>query len=252
MLGSLVVAVVWMRASAELPLGQAGPVLGLVVAVVAVLWAARRYAAAGRSLTRGRRAAVEGKLAEAQETLSRVAGLRTEPLTIAHAYGALSRLAAERGAFAEAARMADVGLEVARHTLFVTGRIPVEAELRANGSLARAAMGELDAALALSAPPAGAGSFLPGAHVIRTQVLVAMKRDDARKVLEVIDAERPLLRNGLTAMDADLVAALEALALTQVGGAYRGEHRAPFRVEVDDATRAYITAVHRECADVLA
>jgi hypothetical protein len=252
LVGSILVLVACMRASAELPLGQMGVLLGFAGACGAVLWALRRYVDTSRELTRGRRAAAEGKTEEAQATLSRVAAQRTEPLTIAYAYGALSRIASEQGAFAEAARMADVGIDVARLTFFTTSRIPVEAELRAHGALARAAMGDVDGARALSTPPAGAPSSLPSAYVVRTQVLVAMKRNDSKAALDIVDAERPLLRNGLAAMDGDLVAALEALALTKVGDAYRGTHRAPFRVEVDDATRAYVTAVHPECAGVLA
>ena len=228
-------------------LGQPGLFGAAALVAAGVLWVYGAYNATERKLTRGRRAGLAGEHVAARETLSHVAGLRAEPLTIASAYAGLARIATERGELAEAARLADVGLRVARQSPFTTSRIPIEAELTDHAALARAALGEHEAAAALLSTAAA----LPSGPVVRTRVLLTIKGGDAGAALDLIDAERALLRNGLPAIDAELVSALEALALTKVGDAYRSGRRGSFRVDVDDATRNYITAVHAECATVL-
>jgi hypothetical protein len=222
----------------------------LVLDAVTAVILARAHVRAVATVVRASRAYSDGETSEAEATLVRVASGRAEPIVLAMAYGALARIANERGDFARAAALASTGLALAKTTAFPSARPAVEPDLIGSAAFALAAAGD-PASAARILDEAVADAQALGARAVGARILVAMKRNEPREALELVSGERPLLYNGLTSMEGCLVAALESLALTKVGAAYRGDQRPAFPVPVDDATRAYIVAAHAACADVL-
>jgi hypothetical protein len=94
-------------------------------------------------------------------------------------------------------------------------------------------------------------SPLPIAFAVRARAMIAARRGKFDEVVDILDAERALLRNVLPLNDAVLCEALESYALLRLGNTYRGASRASSPVLADDAARAYVRRVLPEAEGVL-
>lgn len=144
-----------------------------------------------------------------------------------------------RGDHADAQTFLRAGLEVERKRGAAAGA-GLALVCAAEEALAVASAGDvtraqatLEEALADPATTRDA-SLLGRALVARSRAVLALRSNAPERALELLAADRVLLRNALGADDAALVEATEALARASVAGA------APSAVAVDDETRAYV------------
>jgi len=89
------------------------------------------------------------------------------------------------------------------------------------------------------------------AFAARARAMIAARRAELERVVDVLDAERALLRNVLPLNDAVLCEAMLSHALSRLGGSYRGAPRASQPVVADDSARSYVRGLLPEAEAAL-
>lgn len=228
--------------------GERGVAAGVVGALAAVLPWWWRF----RTVVRVHNAAVtalgEGDHASARQTFVAVLGFAAPRGMAAIALHNLGYLALLAGDFPAAEAL----LRAAADTL--GARRPAEDALRAmieaRHAMALARLGRLDeadAALARVTPD----SVESHAHLALSRALVDFQRGRHEAVVEQLDRARPLLGRTLAGEFAMLAVALDAMAVRQLSGIYRGTVRRSAVLPCSDAVRESIDRLLPGAADVL-
>jgi hypothetical protein len=124
---------------------------------------------------------------------------------------------------------------------------------RANLVFALACDAQLDEGERVMHEPSDPNAYpVAAAMMARARALLALRREQWKGALDVIDGERRLLRNAIVGLDAPLVEVFEALALEHLGYEQRGSLRPRVLDLVDDDDRAYILRVLPDAAPLLA
>jgi tetratricopeptide (TPR) repeat protein len=197
-------------------------------------------------------AALAGDDDRAEQMFRALLARPTTEQLVAYALYHLATISGRRGDVDGAAALLRASVEVER-TRFLRTTGSIEQAAAAEHAVALTCAGKLDDAEAALAPPSARGEFPYGvALMARSRALVALRRGKPEEAIAVLDAERALLRNALTANDDALVQAILAVALSRLGGAYRNAPRAQHPVEVDAEARAYVTRILPESEPLLA
>jgi tetratricopeptide (TPR) repeat protein len=218
------------------------PVIGaLAVFVMFLKWTSRGAALHNRAYA----ALTEGRIDEAATGFAEFLrdGRRFDS-TAATALQNLGVVCLRRGELADAAHLFRASIAVDRARAFAnTGSYAGHAA--ANLVFALACSGAIDEAAALLEEPLPEGAFAAAVALqTRAAALVAWKRGDAARALELLETHRRLLRNALAGDDAALVEAIESVARRAVG-------KPSSVVPVDDQARAYVLAAIPESEPLL-
>jgi hypothetical protein len=216
--------------------------LGLGAFLLFIALRARRFASVNtqRAELLLAREQVDDAVTELRRLLVRVQGGHMHWATML----LLGRCAEAKGDFAEAAEIFDFassslggpGMRVLRRQL-----APFAAAHRAFALAAVGRLEEADAALAVTSDPIA----LPPtkARVVRARALLLARRREHRALLDLLAAERMLVRNATAERDRELLRVLGALAQRALAG---GTRAPAHRHEVDPVFRPWIERVAPE------
>ena len=234
---------------AMLPWG--GCLAGIVVMLVAYRLLMGRHNGGIAKINEGVKLITTGDYDAAERTLVPVA---TGPYTTACATYAVYNLgtaALRRGDVPSA-----ITLYRATVALYRAQRI---AGLRAGAHLARSGLafayacaGRLDDAERTLGEPIDVDVPQMLASETITRALIALRRDDPKAALTVLDTEKRLLRSAVAGDATSLQLAIEAAAKDKLGGVFGGHARTAARVPVDAEARAYILQALPGCEAFLA
>jgi tetratricopeptide (TPR) repeat protein len=157
----------------------------------------------------------------------------------------LSTVALQRGEIEDAAILARAALEIlSRSRPHQTAEL-VSGHVRANYAFALLASGEVDEAEAVLRAPAEPGALAKSeALLVRSRALALVRREQWQEALDLLTAEKRLLRNTLTGDEAVFAEAMLALVRERLG-------HSPSPIAVDDDERAFVTRIVPACASVL-
>ncbi len=222
---------------------------GVVAAIVAAIpwwWSFRR-------VTRVHNAAVtalgEGNHASARATFRDVVGLiapRGVAATALHNLGYLALLAGDFPAAEALLRAAADALGTRR----VEEENAIRVLIDTRHAMALARLGRLDEADAVLAR-VEADSMESHAHLALSRALVDFQRGRHDAVVETLDRARPLVARTLAGEFSLLAVALDAMAVRQMSGIYRGTVRRAAVLPCSDAVRESVERLLPGASDVL-
>ncbi len=237
--------------AAVVAVGPTAP--GAYAGVVAALVAAAPCWWSFRRVTRVHNAAVtalgEGNHASARATFRDVLGLmapRGVAATALHNLGYLALLAGDFPAAEALLRAAATALGARR----VEEENAIRVLIDTRHAMALARLGRLDdadAALARVEPD----SMESHAHLAIARALVDFQRGRHDAVVETLDRARPLVARTLAGEFSMLAVALDAMAVRQLSGIYRGTVRRAAVLPCSDAVRASVERLLPGATDVL-
>ncbi len=227
--------------------------VGLAVFACGLLAVSSRWTAGMRLVNDGLIALQDERIDEALALFRAAASRWHFKHGVAVALHNLGVVATRRGDFADAVTLLRAAHEMLRGGRLLSNPHTYGDLARANLVFALTCDDQLDEAARVVGEPSDPNAYpMAAAMMARARALLAVRRRAWADALEVLEAERRLLRNVVVGYDAPLVEALEAVALTNTSEEQRGARSAPVPVWVDDAERAYILRALPEAEALLA
>jgi hypothetical protein len=228
-------------------------VVGLLAFAAGSVLVSRRWAAGIRLVNDGLIALQEDRVDEALALFRAAASRWHFKHAVAVALHNVGVVATRRGDFTDAVALLRAAYEMLRGASLLSHPQTYGDLARANLVFALACDAQLDEGERVMHEPSDPNAYpVAAAMMARARALLALRREQWKGALDVIDGERRLLRNAIVGLDAPLVEVFEALALEHLGYEQRGSLRPRVLDLVDDDDRAYILRVLPDAAPLLA